>query len=295
MSGGQRTFQAGQRGSYIVGKVADWLALGASPVPDSIQDALDWLAEVLAGGGGGGGLLQAFPRRLDVSVNGANVDNAQSHAAVMTTRTNVNAAGGFNGGGTGNKAMLGVQGLHHMPLAALVSLAFQWKELEAELPNPLALRVYANVLIEPDPVGFPGVFKVLVFSDALVPIVTMDTTSIGAGSWLETWPTAAGPARVQCVNPAQPPGPPVSVWTSPGPGVPYAVATANIWQAQSFDLADVLAAYPNARLADCASGDGGLPKSPSTTPALLLIVGDSNNHALVSRLVQAIEVNGGAV
>ena len=290
MSGSQRTL-AGVKKTYIPGDPADWIALGASPPPDNPQDALDDLAKFSGTGGGS----QTFPGRLDVSVNGANVDNAQSGFPVLTTRTNVNAVGSFNGGGSGNKAILGVQGLHHMPLAEFLSLSFQWTELEAELPNPLAMRLYSNVLIEPDPVGFPGTFKVLVLTDTLAPIVTLDVASLGSGSWLETWPTLAGPARVQCVNPAGAPGPPVSVWTAPGPGVPYAVALSNTWQGQSFNLSDVLAAYPNARLVDCASGDGGLPKSPAKTPALLFIVGDSGNHNLVSRLLQAAHVNGVAV
>jgi hypothetical protein len=245
-------------------------------------------------GGGGSSALQAFPNRLDVSVNQANVDNAQSAVPVLTTRTGVNNVGGFNGGGTGNKAMLGIQGLNGMPLGNLNSLSWIWQELEEAHTNPLGLHVYANIIIEPNPIGFPGVYKILVFTDTLSPVSDVITTPVSPGVWLQEWPTDSN-KLVFCVNPPGPVPPPlVSVWTTPPPGVPFFSAADNTYFTQLFRMADILAAYPNAIIVDASSGDGGLPNS-AVIPALLLIVGDSNNRALVSRLISSILVNGNAV
>lgn len=248
------------------------------------------------GGGGGSGVLFAFPNRIDVSVNKAHVDNPQSTVPVLVTKTGTNNAGGFNGGGLGNKAMLGIQGFNGMPLSELQSVVWIWQELEAAHPDPLGLRVYANLIIEPDPIGFPGVYKVLVLSDTLAPIIDVISTPLGGGSWKITWPTDSK-KLVFCVNPAglpAPPNPVESVWVSPPPGVPFFSAVNNMYFTQLFAMADILAAYPNARLVDASSGDGGLPHT-TVTPALMIIVGDSNNVVMVSRLIKQVQVNGETV
>jgi len=232
-----------------------------------------------------------FPLRLDMSVNKSNVDNAQSASPIITTRTGTSAAGAFNGGGTGNKGILGFQGFSGMPLADLATIQYVWDELEAAHANPLALQVYLNLVIEPDPVGFPGVYKLLVITSTLFPVINVTVTPLGPGRWQYNWPTDAN-KLLFCVNPAGPAPPPlVSVWTAPAPGVPFFSAEDNTWFTQLFALADIVAAYPRAILVDASSGDGGMPNT-TVTPALLAIVGDSGNTSQVSRLIEAMTVNG---
>jgi hypothetical protein len=253
------------------------------------EDALQRAAGTA--GAGSSGLL-AFLNRLDVSVNKSNVDNAQSSSPILTTRTGLNLVGAYNGGGVGNKAILGIQGFNGMPVGELNTIEFIWREMEAAHTNPLALRVYVNLIIEPDPIGFPGVYKILTIQDTLG-VVNVIPTPIGPGRWDYKWPTDANKLFL-CVNPAglpAPPNPVLSVWTNPPPGVPFFTAVDNTYFTQTFRLADIVAAYPNAILVDASSGDGGLPNS-SVIPAFLVVVGDSSNALLSSRLIEQVKVNG---
>lgn len=253
------------------------------------EDALQRAAGTA--GAGSAGLL-IFPNRLDVSVNKSNVDNAQSSSPILTTRTGTNPAGAYNGGGLGNKAILGIQGFNGMPLGELNTIEYIWREMDAAHPNPVALRVYLNLILEPDPIGFPGVYKILTIQDTLG-VIDVTPTPIGPGRWDYTWPTDAN-KLLMCVNPAglpDPPNPIMSVWTAPAPGVPFFTALDNTYFTQTFRLADIVASYPNAILADASSGDGGLPNS-SVIPAFLVVVGDSANLLLSSRLIEQVKVNG---
>lgn len=76
------------------------------------------------------------PDRRNHAVNGASVEDftavAGSAGPVLRTNTQVNAAGGFNGGGTGNKAMLGHWFTAPLPLGALASLQVDYEQLTPE-------------------------------------------------------------------------------------------------------------------------------------------------------------------
>lgn len=233
------------------------------------------------------GSLQMFVNRIDVSVNKARVDNAQSASPVLTTQTGANLAGAFNGGGLGNKTILGIQGFDLMPLSQLLSIVWVWREMEIAHTNPIALEVYVNVVIEPDPVTLPGDFKILsIANNNGPPIVCATATPLGNGRWNYTWAAAppilpTGPNVVQVVNDFGPPFPVVPPDISVGP----------TWPAHAYFMSTILAAFPKARLRDASSGDGGLLKS-TITPAIMFIVGDSNNMLLASRLIESIAVNG---
>jgi hypothetical protein len=242
------------------------------------------------------GSLQAFPLRVDLSVNKANVDNAQSTAPVLTTRTGTSTAGAYNGGGTGNKAILGIQGFDGFPLSALLSLEVVWKEV-APAQNPLAMEVYVNLIVEPDPVGHPGVYKIFVVSNTDAPILCFTETIPTPGTHDYTWLPAPpvpvmGPNVVQVVGPVSP----NTFKIGADPAIPSfnPVPPGTIWQSQCFTIASILAQYPSARLRDVNSGDGGLPAA-TVTPAILIIVGDSGNTIMASRLIEHVRVNGNEV
>lgn len=241
-------------------------------------------------GSGNTETLQEFVNRIDLSVNKARVDNAQSSSPVLTTQTGTNLVGAFNGGGVGNKAILGIQGFDLMPLSLLRSIVWTWREMEIAHTNPLAFEVYINVIIEPDPVAFPGNFKIVsIANNNGPPIVCAAATPLGNGRWNYAWASAppvlpTGPNIVQVVNDFGPPFPVVPPDINLGPS----------WPSHAYFMSTILAAFPNARLRDASSGDGGLPNS-TVTPAILFVVGDSNNVTLVSRLIESVIVNGVSV
>jgi hypothetical protein len=227
-----------------------------------------------------GGALVLFPNRLDVSVNKSNVDNAQSQFPVLTTRTGTNPVGAFNGGGLGNKALLGLKGYDKFLLTGLAALEFTWNDLYGDVS--LGALPYVNLVVEYDPVGAPGVFKIFVITLALVP------TSVNSFTQTILGPTRYKYSYVAAINTIQ------VVW--PGVvGFPPVVPVVNngpLWFDQAFKMSDILAAYPNARLRDASSLDGGLPKDPTITPSILFIIGDSNNILYNTKLIEQIKVNG---
>jgi hypothetical protein len=230
---------------------------------------------------GSGDMLQAFPNRIDLSVNNASVDNAQSASPVMITRTGTNPVGAYNGGGLGNKAILGIHGFNLTPLSALLSVEINWKEVDPAIVP--ATQPYVNLIVEPDPVGAPGVYRIFAIDNGLC----FAATSLGGGRWNYIWHSAppipvTGPNAIKVVGPKFPN-------TFP-PVVPY-IVNGPVWPSQGFRVSDILAAYPNCRLVDASSGDGGLPKS-TETPAVLVVIGDSNNTIMTSRLIEQIKING---
>ncbi len=236
--------------------------------------------------------LLAFPNRLDLSVNKANVDNTQSASPVITTRTGTNPAGAFNGGGLGNKGILGIQGFDGTALSALTSIEYVWREMEAAHSNPLGLQPYLNLIIEPDPDLHPGVYKILTIGNTDLPIFCCAPTALAPGRWDYLWKPAPtpgnppyGPNVVQVV---------LDFAAGPLPIVPPDIVLGPTWPSHAYFMSTILAAFPNARLRDVSTLDGGLPKT-TVTPALLVIIGDSNNVVMVSRLIESVKVNGSSV
>jgi len=62
----------------------------------------------------------------DYSVNSASVDRVADGSLVLRTGGIINAPEAFTGGGTGNKAILGIAGFHGLPLGWLASVDFSW-------------------------------------------------------------------------------------------------------------------------------------------------------------------------
>jgi len=238
--------------------------LGATQV----QAAIDALKA------GGAGPLNL--NRVDCSVNSGSVESPYNFTSYLRTQTAGNVVGGFNGGGIGNKSILGYRTADLTLLSAYSGLQYTWKSL-ATSTSPLL--VYANMVVEPDPIGAPGQYKIFVVDPAAVAPLNVCTTVLnGDGSST----TTNNPAlhNVQVVNDLL--------------GVIPAVNLGPLWQDHSYTIASILAVYPNARFREAASGDGGLPKL-QTTPAFMLITGDSATNALLAFSVAAAKFNGVAV
>ena len=265
-----------EQGKYV--QYADTAPLlGASQV----QAAIDALKALILGGGGG---TFMFPNRLDLSVNNARVSSPYSNRPVLQTSTGTNAAGAYNGGGVGNKSILGFKGLSGVPLASIVSIVFDWMPLSITPPAPLLF--YANLIV--DLGGGAGIRVFVIDTDPAVvgPLNTGVVTSPAPGVLRMTHTPAVN--FVQIVNAFGPVPPAIA----PVPVPVAAGAPAGPWQASSFSYASILAAYPGATLIDASSGDGGLPKAPTVTPALMLLQGDSSNLQMRASAMVQMLVNG---
>jgi hypothetical protein len=172
-----------------------------------------------------------------------------------------------------------------MPLGDVKSFEYTWLDLN---PATTGFAVYVNLVIDVN--GDGSAYKIGVVDPAALPALNIATTVTNPdGSFTTTW--NAGAQNMLLVNgllnPPLPPG---------GPGfVPPTVPGAPLpggWPSNSYSVAAILAAYPNARLAQAASGDGGMPRSPNKTPALVLATGDSGNQIIRAFRLSNVKLNG---
>lgn len=238
--------------------------------------------QLVQGATGGGGDLFAQLARGDFSVNAGRVENAWSDTPVLHTQTRSPLSGGYNGGGTGSKAMLGVDVGDGLPLSSLVSLAWTWLDLVPYVSSPL--ETYCNLIV--DLFGDGSLFKILVIDAASV-VALNNGTTVTNGDGSRTTSIVFGSQWVLVVNDV--PGYP--------PGVPVPAVNLNpvgSWLSRSYRVADIAAAYPLAVLRRASSLDGGLPIA-TVTPAMLICAGDSGNNRVQAFKVSAINFNGATV
>lgn len=247
---------------------------------------------------GGSGII--VPDRRNHAVNAASVQDftnpTGTSGPILRTNTAVNAVGGFNGGGTGNKALLG----HWLPapllLIGFASLSVDYEQLTPEAGLIGNTRLYVNLLVEFDPIGNPGVLSVLVLGSTEFALNTGTFSVLGPNRYRTTWVPGANFIQVvsdkgmgpPSVGPPVPLGGPATVPVSEGPAQPAA------WFTHDYSLANLLVAYPGARLVNGASGDGGMPKLTSTA-GVLLVLGDSANVKQNSVRVLDWRLNGAAI
>jgi hypothetical protein len=247
--------------------------------------------------GGGGGVIVAD--RRNHSVNGASIDEFASEAPIMRTNTNVNNAGAFNGGGTGNKSILGHWLPAPIPIGSLISIQLDYERITPEVGGGL-IDPYLNMLVELDPVGSPGLLSVLVFGDkgAAPALNTGVFTTTGLNKFRTLWtPAVAGSFVFVVLNKGTvAPGPPVPVANPAGfpPDVVLAEGVAGAWPTHTYSIAALLNRYPAARIVNGDSGDGGLPKTTQTA-GLMAILGDSTTVKQQSIRVNGWLLNGTAI
>jgi hypothetical protein len=241
---------------------------GNAPGDALTWNGLEWLP---APGGGGAGFT--FPGRADCSVNSGRVDGANSDAPILRTLTAAPLAGGYNGGGTGSKSILGIDAGHLLPLGALASFAWTSKNLMPYNPAPWPLG-YVNFLLDVN--GNGTLWKVLVVDPQSPPalLAGVQTPHLD-GSVTVSWTQAAN--LVLIVNDLPPVVPTVSL----GP----------TWPNHGYTLASILASYPAARLSRANTLDGGLPKA-QTLPPFLVINGDSTSNRTIATRVPSVVLNG---
>jgi len=254
-----------------------------SPIPS------ENLLDLLIAFGGIGVVVPAAIDRRDHSVNGSYIEywNMVQPRPILHTRTNVSPAGGYNGGGTGNKAILGHFLSAPMPLGSLLSLDWSMDTLTTEAVG-VNILMYANLLVEMDPIGDPGNISILVLGDR--------DNVLNLGTYIAKrtlWTPSTN--FVMVVNDKKmatfpiPPGP-IIVPTSQG-GVQTVAAA---WQNHDYSIANILAAYPNARIVNASSLDGGMPKT-TITSGISLVLGSSGSFVLNAVALVDWKLNGSGI
>ena len=229
--------------------------------------------------------------RRDYSCNGAVVEGFATPSPIMKTSTQRNVLSGgigaFNGGGLGNKAILGYALADGTPLASLLSVRYRVEQLTTEvgLAAPPTIP-YWNLVVELDPIGAPGVYSIFVFGDRLNPL-NPGTYADAPPFYETTWAAGVNNTMIVIDTGVGGPGPAIP----PAEGVPGAPAT---WQSRSYDLPTILALRPAAVLRAVASGDGGMPRATVTTP-VMIVIGDSANFRLNAVRVREWELNGSPI
>jgi len=243
--------------------------------------------------GGGGGPAFTFPNRIDCSVNSGSVESPYSDTPVLHAQSGGHVAGGYNGGGVGNKSILGFIVGNFLPLAALTSIVWTWKDLNSPTPG---LNVYANLVCDIN--GDGSAYKILVVDPSSLPILNNGTT-VTNGDGSKTTTFLAASMNVLVVQglpvPPLPPGGPGFIAPDEPPALipPYGLPGG--WPGVSYKISTILAAYPAARLAIASSGDGGMPKAPNKTPPFMLVTGDSTNQLIRAFRLSNVTFNGVAV
>lgn len=256
---------------------------------------------LIAFGAFGGGGLTMVDNRRDHSVNGARVDLFNTTQAILRTMTNSNPLGGYAGGGVGNKAILGHFLTAPLLLSALVSIDFTVLRITPE-ETPLAVNSlpYANLVIELDPVGAPGVYSIFVFGDVNNPLLLGAYSVPGLNQHRCLWTAASPGSGVLVVNfkgiLTFVPGPTANaILVGPaaqGLNPIIGVTLASAWQTAAYSIAQIVAVYPLARIVNAFSADGGLPKSPTVTSGVMMIIGSSSNSLQNAVQVLDWKLNG---
>jgi hypothetical protein len=217
----------------------------------------------------------------DYSVNAAGADRSDAGYLMWTHAIsgNPNVIGnkGFHGIGTGNKAMLGTDApaLLGLPLAQLTALSARYA-LRTAGNTHILNRPYINILIDVN--GDGTLYKIGVLDrdpnpalNLLVDVAQADPTDHEYQlSWI-------GAGKLKIVNEL--------------PGVTPAVDLGAGWHNKVFQISDILAVYPDAKLARAFPTDNGLP-ADLTMPPLWLVLGDSTYTRYSRVLLREVRLNG---
>ena len=256
--------------------------------------------------------LNAVKTRYDLSVNEARVENAQAPNPMIVTGSTLNTAGAYWGGGTGNKAILGFKGHNGILLSALSTFEWEWETISpVETLGILSFQYpYMSLIVEVLPLQYK-IISIDPNENARQPPLNIGTLTGGPSTWKFKCDVTADFNNVQVVlafatpAAAAPPVPAIPAFSlPPGPGgapVPgywSGVSLPNTnWQNDYFKWSEIIAAFPTAKLADAFIGDGGLPgptatATPTSTPAVMLSVGDSGFRRQRYIKIKSVKLNG---
>ena len=262
-------------------------------VPDpSVGEVLTWDGEYWAPGPGGGGGPTLVAGRRNHSVNAASIEAFDTTSPIMRTNTTLNGAGGFNGGGVGNKAILGHWIDAPLALSALASIELLIEQLTPEAGLAFTIP-YLNAIVELDPVGYPGVLAVLSFGDTQNPLNLGTYTTPALNQHRTVWTPGANFLQVVSDKGMGPPqvSTPVPVAGPATVPISHGIAQPSNWNNHDYSLANLVVAYPNARIVNGSSLDGGMPRTTKTA-GFLVTLGDSSTRIQNSVSLIEWKING---
>lgn len=226
----------------------------------------------------GGGTSTIVANRRNHSVNGASVEafSGGFPAPILRTATNVNNPGAYNGGGTGNKAILGHWLNSPLALSAFGSMQLDYERITPEITG--LIHPYLNAIVEFDPLNNPGVLAVLSFGVPDNPPLNLGTySSLGTDRFRISWSPGANRIQVVGDKGMGPPSAPPPVPLAGPPTIPVSEGPPQVpgnWNDHDYTVTSLMLAYPLARIVNGSTGDGGLPKT-TPTAAFLACLGDS--------------------
>lgn len=263
-------------------------------MPTAVVRTPDGYKTIELGGGGGGGTFGEVGGSTDFSVNAAALNGGYDDGSVvLRTSARTNAAGAYNGGGTGNKAIGGVFGFNGLPIGDLEAIAYTWENVDGEggpfFVPPSGTSVvtpYINFIVDFDPLGAGDLKVCVVLDDSLNAAITasLGTFSNPGGNNILTYAWDGLTQNILIVGQVPP---------APG-GVAADVSVGAGWLENSYDWQEIIAANPDAILVDAFTDDGGLPAS-AVTPAIMCVSGDSGNVLRSGKKISAFSVNGNSV
>jgi len=228
--------------------------------------------------------LYEYPNRVDLSVNNARVNECYSATPMLKCNTGGNVVNGYNGGGLGNKAILGFDVLENQGLANLISISWTYTNMSQYIPI-FWTKPYANLILQLNPLV--PTYNVAVIDPQIAALLSpgSEVTNLdGSKTW--TW-LAASNALLIVGSPASFPAQ-VLPLVPPPPVISFG---AGAYPAASYTIASLLASYPGAVFKKASSLDGGLPKT-TVTPAFMLVEGDSANNTNINMLLGDVIMNG---
>ena len=244
--------------------------------------------------GGGGGVSAAV---LGLPVNAAGLVVLPDNRINLRTGSRTNAAGAYNGGGTGNKVFAGLTAFDQLPLGQLTAIEYTWtNQLGPGGPNFLPPTVattttpFINLIVD---FGAGDLRVLICLSDQLAPAINAALgTYVNNGSNLLTY--SWNNAKAVCIVGA----PPAAV---PG-GVVPSVTVGPGFLENAYSFAALVAANPLAKLVTAfpanavlfPTGDGGAPVG-AVLPSILVVSGDSGTLVKSGKTLHTLKVNGVSV
>jgi len=235
---------------------------------------------------------------IDLSVNTAAVNLGFAGTGVLRTGSSVNPTGAFNGGGTGNKAILGLRDFSGAPLSAIQSLEYSFQNLLGPAgpffnppEPPTTTTPYINFVVDFDPTAPGGDLRVLLLcDDTLNPVVAAAIGTYQNPGGLNTLVYGWDETLNVCIV-GSPPN------ATPG-GVAPSVSIGPAFTDNAYSWAALKAANPNAVMIDAfpaptfaPTGDGGMPVG-AIVPSILMLSGDSGNVTKSGKHLLSWKING---
>lgn len=219
------------------------------------------------------------------SVNAAGARLTGEGLEFYTHGISGNVAGGFVGGGTGNKAIIGTDfALVDQSVGVLNALRVTYAHRRPANTSVLS-EPYINFIVDIN--GDGSVYKIFVLDQASNPALNLLNKAAVAGTVPEdheytlTW---IGDGRVKIVNEL------AGVTPVENEGAGWLNRVFRIGSVGDAAGTSVLAEYPNARFVHAYPADGGLPDSVCL-PATLLVLGDSNWTQYTSIVLREFRIN----